>query len=93
MDEAISQLLSYLSWRDTKAALLVFHRGAGFSQVLQKLANIAGTHLCFDQDLGNQDETTFSYYFHQPTDTDPKVHLIVMAFDIPTAVKKPRRPK
>ena len=96
LDHAITQLLSYLSWRDTKTAILLFNRGPAFSMVLQKLADVAGTHPCFDKDLGRKGETTFTYLFHQPADPDRKVHLTVMAFDIPTALplsplKKPRR--
>ena len=34
----IDQLLSYLCWRDTKAAVVVFNRNAGFSAVLAKIA-------------------------------------------------------
>jgi hypothetical protein len=35
--ETIDQLLSYLSWRDTKAAMVVFNRNADFSDVLAKI--------------------------------------------------------
>ena len=98
LDEAISQLLSYLSWRDTKAALLIFNRSRAFSRILETLANVVGTHPCFEKDLGRKDETTFSYLFHQPNDPTRKVLLTIMAFDIPTALppsplKKARRPK
>ena len=93
MDEAISQLLSYLSWRDTKAALLVFNRSRDFSRVLETLATVAGTHPCFEKDLGRKDETTFSYLFHQPNEPTRKVLLTVMAFDIPTAVLQPSNRK
>jgi hypothetical protein len=39
----LDQLLSYLSWRDTKAALLVFNRNADFSGVLAKIRETVPT--------------------------------------------------
>src|ERR1700751_1613793 len=40
----IDQLLSYLCWRDTKAAVVVFNRNAGFSAVLAKIAEARPKH-------------------------------------------------
>ena len=50
--ETIDQLLSYLSWRDTKTAVVVFNRNAGFSAVLAKIAEITPEHPNFKRDLG-----------------------------------------
>lgn len=36
MAEAVDQLLGYLSGRDTKAAILRFHRGRNFTDVVAK---------------------------------------------------------
>jgi hypothetical protein len=82
--ETIDQLLSYLSWRDTKAAILIFNRNAGFSAVLTKIANAAKTHKHFKRDLGRSDESTFRYVFSQPTDKNREITLTVLAFDVPT---------
>ena len=35
--ETLDQVLSYLSWRDTKAAVLVFNRNKNFTDVLIKI--------------------------------------------------------
>src|SRR5450755_3519394 len=35
--ETIDQLLSYLSWRDTKTAVLIFNRNVNFSEVVKKI--------------------------------------------------------
>jgi hypothetical protein len=58
--ETIDQLLSYLSWRDTKTAVVVFNRKAGFGAVLAKISDIAPKHPNFKRDLGKSDESTFS---------------------------------
>ncbi len=81
--KTIDQLLSYLSWRDTKTAILIFNRNANFTEVLAKIGEAAPTHPCFKRDLGKGDESTFRYVFHQPADTNRELLLTVMAFDVP----------
>lgn len=81
----IDQLLSYLSWRDTKAAVLVFNRNADFTAVLAKIAELVPNHPNFKRNLGKSDESTFRYVFAQPNDASREITLTVLAFDIPTA--------
>jgi hypothetical protein len=83
--ETIDQLLSYLSWRDTKAAVAVFNRNAGFSNVLTKIAEAVPKHPNFKRDLGKQDDSTFRYVFGQPGDANREITLTVLAFDVPKA--------
>ena len=83
--ETLDQLLSYLSWRDTKTAILVFNRNANFTEVLCKIAETVPTHKCFKRDLGKTGESSFRYAFHQPNDTNRELVASVLAFDIPTA--------
>jgi hypothetical protein len=83
--DTIDQLLSYLSWRDTKTAVLVFNRNAGFSAVLAKIGGAVPKHPNFKRDLGKEDESTFRYVFVQPNDANREITLTVMAFDIPEA--------
>ena len=80
----LDQLLSYLSWRDTKTAVVMFNRNAGFTAVLSKIAEAVPTHTSFKRDLGKSDESTFRYVFAQPNDANREIILTVMAFDIPT---------
>jgi hypothetical protein len=83
--DTIDQLVkTYLSWRDTKTAVVVFNRNAGFSAVLAKIAGITPKHPQFKRDLGKSDESTFRYVFAQPNDANREIVLTVMAFDIPT---------
>jgi hypothetical protein len=81
--ETIDQLLSYLSWRDTKAAVVVFNRNADFSAVLEKIEEIVPKHECFKRVVGKSDETSFRYVFKQPSDANREIILTVLAFDIP----------
>jgi hypothetical protein len=81
----IDQLLSYLSWRDTKTAVILFNRNADFTGVLAKIAETGQKHPNFKRDLGQLDESTFRYVFVQPNDPNREIVLTVMAFDVPTA--------
>lgn len=82
--KAIDQLLSYLSWRDTKTALLIFNRNLGFTDVLSKIAAVVPMHACFKREVDKFAESTFRYIFHQPTDANREIVLTVMAFDVPS---------
>jgi hypothetical protein len=83
--ETIDQLLSYLSWRDTKAAVVIFSRNAGFGAVLEKIAEAVPNHPNFKRNLGKLDESTFRYVFGQPGDANREITLTVLAFDVPKA--------
>lgn len=83
--ETLDQLLSYLSWRDTKTAAIIFNRNANFSDVLKKMAEIAPKHKCYKRTVGTSGETNFRYVFHQPTDSNREIIVTIMAFDVPTA--------
>ena len=80
----LDQLLSYLSWRDTKAAVVLFNRNADFSAVLAKIRETAPNHPLFKRDRGKSGESVFRYVFAQPNDSNREVILTVLAFDIPT---------
>jgi hypothetical protein len=82
----LDQLLSYLSWRDTKAAVLVFNRNADFSAVLAKIREAVPKHPLFKRDRGASGESAFHYVFAQPNDTNREIILAVLVFDIPTQV-------
>lgn len=80
----LDQLLSYLSWRDTKAAVLIFNRNADFSSVLAKIRETVPKHPLFKRDRGQSGESVFRYAFAQPNDSNREIVLTVLAFDIPT---------
>lgn len=87
MDRVLSAIpcFRYLSWRDTKTAVILINRNADFTVVLAKIAETGPKHPNFKRDLGKSDESTFRCVFVQPNDTNREIPLTVMAFDIPTA--------
>jgi len=86
--ETIDQLLSYLSWRDTKGAVMIFNRNANFTDVLKKITEIVPTHKCYKRTIGSSGESNFRYVFHQPNDPNREIIVTVMAFDVPTAAHR-----
>src|SRR3989304_9308879 len=55
--EAVDQLLSYLTWRDCKAAIIVFNKhNAKFTELLTKVSETVRSHLKFKKELGQQKE-------------------------------------
>jgi hypothetical protein len=83
--ETLDQILSYLSWRDTKVAVLVFNRNKGFSDVLAKIKETAKVHPHCKRGPTIEGETRFRYVFGNPSDHNREVILTVLAFDVPTA--------
>jgi len=79
---ALDQLMSYLCWRDTKAALILFSKNRGFSSVLDQIPDLCKKHAQFKREESPATESTFRYVFHSPTDTNRNIHLAVLAFNI-----------
>lgn len=79
--KAISQLFDrYLTWRDSKVALLIFVTNKEFSNVIQTIKSEAKTHPYFIKEIGARGETSFSYSFCLPQDKDKSVLLEIIAF-------------
>lgn len=80
----IDQILGYLSWRDTKAAILLFNRNKDFSQVLGKIPTTMRSHSNFVREMDSRSsETEFRYFFKSLSDAQREITLSVLAFDVP----------
>jgi hypothetical protein len=82
--EALGQLLGYVTWRDTKAALLVFNRNSGFSNVLETIREAVPKHPNFKRTDSYGGQTGFRFVLHRPDDPNREVILTVLGFDVPT---------
>jgi hypothetical protein len=79
--EGISQLFDrYLTWHDSKAALLIFVKNKDFSSVLQTIRDKIKTHPYFVKEKGVRRDTSFSYSFRLPQDKDKPVYFEILAF-------------
>lgn len=78
---AISQLFDrYLTWRDSKAALLMFVKNKDFSNVLATIKKEVKGHNLFIKESGTRGDTSFSFIFCLPQDKDKHVLFEIMAF-------------
>jgi hypothetical protein len=83
--DTLDQILSYLSWRDTKVAVLIFNRNKAFSDVLTKIKNTATAHPHYKRGPTIEGETRFRYILGNPSDHNREIILTVLTFDIPTS--------
>jgi hypothetical protein len=81
--KTIDQLLSYLTWRDSKTAIVYFVNRKEIMPVLTEIAASSAAHGCFVKDLGTKDASWQNFEFCLPSDRDCKLRLAILAFHIP----------
>ena len=85
--ETITQLLGYLIWRDSKAAVIMFVRNKDLSSVLQTAEEITPNHSNYLGFVDKKEDTWFNYRFHINNDQNREVKLGVLFFHIPEQEK------
>lgn len=80
---SIDQLLGYLTWRDSKAAVVLFVSNKDFSHILKTVKEITPRHENYLRPYGEYDETWLQYGFHLKGDPNREIKLAVMMFHIP----------
>jgi len=81
--EAVDQLMGYVTWRDTKAALLMFNRGRDTSKVLLSIRSEIAQHSRFKRlgiASGHED---LRVILGQERDTNREVIVAIQVFDVP----------
>ncbi|MCI0453689.1 MAG: hypothetical protein L0Y68_01685 [Candidatus Dadabacteria bacterium] len=79
--EAINQLFDkYLTWRDSKVALILFVKNKEFTKVIETIKSETVKHPYFTTEMGTRGETSFSYIFHLPQDKEKDVYFEIIAF-------------
>jgi hypothetical protein len=81
--ETLDQILSYLSWRDTKTAVVIFNRNKDMSGVLTTIRSAIEKHPHKKRGPDIQGETRFRYIMGNPSDHNREVIMTVMVYDIP----------
>ena len=81
--DAISQLLSYLTWRDSKAALILFVQNKDLSNVIASVEAKAPSHSNYLGFVSKREETWLDYRFHIDGDRNREVKLAVLLFHVP----------
>lgn len=81
--DTISQLLGYLTWRDSKAAVIMFVPNKNFSSVLETAKKEVSEHSNYVDYVNAKDETWLNYHFHINGDRNRMINLAVMFYHIP----------
>ena len=82
--EAISQLFDrYLTWRDSKVAVMMFVKNKDFTQTIETVKSEISNHPYYLENLGQREDTSLSYKFHLAEDNSKEVLLEVMMFHFP----------
>ncbi len=83
--ETVTQLLKYLTWRDSKAAVIIFVRNKELSPVLHTIKDKTPLHSNYLRYVSEIQEGWYQYIFHIPNDRNREVRVAVMTFHLPTA--------
>jgi hypothetical protein len=83
LTDALDQLLGYLTWRDTKAALVMFSRNKNFTAMVTKMVETATAHPNCKRGPTPETETRFRYVFASKNDPAREIILTVMAVNVP----------
>lgn len=82
--ETIDQILGYLTWRDSKAAIVLFVKNVDFSSVIQGVREATPKHAEYLSSDGEKVEGTWqSYKIHLSGDSGRQVYLSVLLFHYP----------
>jgi hypothetical protein len=81
--ETINQLLGYLTWRDSKTAIVYFVDTREMTAPLKAIEDTTATHACYVASRGKREESWFRYEFHLPGDSSRPVHVSILCFHLP----------
>ena len=81
-DDAITQLLGYLSWRDTKTALLVFNKTKNSTEVRKKMHAAIESRSEHRKTVSHEEEGDSRYVFAKP-DEDTELIITTQVYDVP----------
>jgi len=81
--EAVTQLLGYLTWKDSKTALIVFDKDvAGFTKIQEKIPEVLKQHPGFVRDGKAQNSGEWQMTFRSSEDPDRMVIVHVFLFNL-----------
>jgi len=82
--KTVDQILRYVTWRETKAAIIVFNRNRGFSEMKASAGEAIRLHPQYKRSLSvGNDGRPIRVVLGHPEDTNREVTLSVLVFDVP----------
>ncbi len=82
--EAIDQLFTYLTWRDSRAAIIIFSKNKNITNVVESAIEAAKQHSAFVALDKTLDEGVWQLTFKYPSDGQRRVVVTLMVFDMRT---------
>lgn len=83
LSETVDQLLGYLTWRDCKAAILIFNKDvSGFSAIQAKVPETLEGHSKIIRQIEAKDSGEWRYRFRSADDEDRKIIIHVFLFNL-----------
>ena len=82
-NQAIDQLLRYMSWRDTKCALLVFNKTKDSTAVRNKMHEVMESRTEFRKTISHDDSGDSRYILIKDDDPGKEIIITAQLFDIP----------
>jgi hypothetical protein len=83
LTKMLDRILDQGSWRDTKAAIMLFHRDDDFNAMVEALRENIKNHSNFKRELPQLSDTAFPYIFAHHQDRNREMLLTILTFDIP----------
>ncbi len=84
-DGAVTQLLGYLSWRDTKVALLVFNKTKNSTEVRSKMHEAMEARVEHRRTVNHEQAGDSRYVFSMPGDEGGELTVTTQVYDVPDA--------
>ena len=81
--EAVDQLLRYVTWRDTRTAIIVFVKNVGITDIIEKAIYAVTKHSCYVSSNGQTNQSSFSFTFHIKEDKKCLISMELMFFHFP----------
>ena len=81
--KAINQLLDYISWRDTKTALILFNQNKDTSKVLSQIPKVIKEHSNYVKSEKYEKEKSFRFIMKNRNDGGKHFILTIKLFDVP----------
>ncbi len=89
LQEAIAQLLSYLTWQDNRVALIVFYKNREFLSSLQGIPDIVTSFfqerelkLSIDKEYKADVKNVFRFVCSHPADKSREIFFTILMFDL-----------
>lgn len=86
--ESIDQLLGYVTWRDTKTAIIIFNRNQATTPVVETIEATIKAHPSYKRDLKRESDTRLRSIFGKPNDPAKEISVTIIVVPIPKEIRR-----